>query len=281
MDFLGGQELLQRQSRRISRSVRAVSLRDNRGEIVSHSRSKSGADLSVIIACFNEEYTITPMIRDTILELDQTYPGTFELIVVDDGSEDNTLRAAEESAVSYSNVRVIHLSKNGGKGNAVREGFLRSTGDIVCLIDGDHEISPEQIAPAVQTLAQNDYDILIGSKRHRKSHVDYPARRRMLSFAYHLFVQILLGLKVSDSQVGLKVFRRGTLETTLPDVSIKRFAFDIELLTLAHEQGFRIGEIPVEINFMQRYGSNVDLKAILHMFLDTLRVFYRRRIAAQ
>jgi hypothetical protein len=119
--------------------------------------------------------------------------------------------------------------------------------------------------------------VVIGSKFHPESRVEYPRLRRIYSFIYFLLVRALFGLPVRDTQTGIKLFKREVLEHVLPRVLVKRFAFDLELLANAHHFGYKITEAPVEVNF-KRVCSRLRLPAVWNVFLDTLAIFYRMRI---
>ena len=119
-------------------------------------------------------------------------------------------------------------------------------------------------------------DIVIGSKRHPQSVVDYPFQRRVVSRLAQILAKLLFSLNVTDTQVGLKVFRRDVLEKAMPLVLVKRYAFDIELLALAHHFGFKIVEAPV--NLKLKFSTAASPGSIYNCLMDALAVFYRLRI---
>jgi hypothetical protein len=132
-------------------------------------------------------------------------------------------------------------------------------------------------------------DIIVGSKRHPVSRVDYTNLRKVYSFGYQMIILFLFRLKVKDTQVGLKVFRREILEKVLPRLLVKQYAFDIELLAVSRYLGFnRIYEAPVDLVFaaseskiISEGGSSLLLftnKFVRNMMHDTLAVFYRMYI---
>lgn len=124
-------------------------------------------------------------------------------------------------------------------------------------------------------------DIIVGSKRHPVSKVQYPWPRKILSWGYQLLVRILFGLNIKDSQVGLKLYRREVLEDVLPRILVKEFAFDIEILAVAyHLRYVRIYEAPVELSFtgFSSITSKNFWRIIFQTLWDTLAVFYRLRI---
>jgi glycosyltransferase involved in cell wall biosynthesis len=197
---------------------------------------------------------------------------------VDDGSSDGTGEIAQIIASTIPEVLVVRIPENGGKGAALRKAFGRTKGTLICFLDGDLDIHPEHIAPFVRILEADSVHVVIGSKRHPRSQIDYPMERRLLSRAYELLVRMLFGFKVQDTQAGIKVFRREVLENILPLGLVKQYAFDMELLVLTHRAGYRITEAPIKMRFREKYGSEVSLRAILRMFLDTLGVFYRLNV---
>lgn len=234
--------------------------------------------LSVLMPCRDEANIVERSITDTVNTLRRWYGGSFEIILIDDGSIDGTYQRAQALIDGIPELRVLRISTNGGKGNALRKAFERTSGSVVCFLDGDLEIEANHITPYVRLLEAQFADIVVGSKRHPQSQIDYPWERRVLSAAYQLFVRALFGLKVRDTQAGIKAFRREVLEQVLPLGLVKRYAFDAELLVLAHKLGYRIVEMPIQMKFREKYGSGVSLKAIHQMFLDTLGVFYRLHV---
>ena len=106
--------------------------------------------------------------------------------------------------------------------------------------------------------------------------IKYPFTRRILSSGYQHIIKYLFGLELCDTQVGLKVFKKEVLNKILPKVIVKKFAFDLEVLVLAHKYGYKIKEVPTKIDF--KLGSTVSPRAIIRIFLDTLSIFYRLKI---
>lgn len=206
-----------------------------------------------------------------------------ELICVVDGKVDKTFKKASEFAKKYDNVKTVGYDTNKGKGYAVRFGMCQSHGDIVGFIDAGMDLNPNGLAILLEHFEWYNADIIVGSKRHPVSKVYYPWQRRILSMGYQLLVFLLFGLKVRDTQAGMKFFKREVLEKVLPRLLVKAFAFDVEILAVANYLGFnRIYEAPIDIAL--RFGgtstitSQKFLRTVLAMLLDTLAVFYRLRI---
>jgi glycosyltransferase involved in cell wall biosynthesis len=216
-------------------------------------------------------------LREAVIETMKELKGLdHEIIIINDGSKDNTLEVAKELSESFRNVRVVSYSRNRGKGYALKKGFEKSNGEIIVFFDADLDIPPSQIKRFLKAL-QNGYDVVIGSKYLPGARVMYSEKRRLFSIWYRTLVKILLKLDVSDTQVGLKVFRREVLERVFPKILVKKYAFDVELLTVINMYGYKIRELPVKIEH-KHFNSSVNYKAILRMFIDTMAVFYRKNI---
>lgn len=238
--------------------------------------------LSVIVPAYREEKTIVGDVRRIISVLDQIRYN-YEVIVVVDGLVDATFRKAKALEKKVRGLQVIGYEDNKGKGYAVRFGVARCRGDVIATMDAGMELNPNGISMCLEHFEWYKADIIVGSKRHPASKVNYTWQRRILSFGYQLLVLILFGLKVRDTQVGLKLYRRKVLQKVMPRLLVKRYAFDIELLAVAHSLGFtRIYEAPVELKFNFKGISILNRhylgKTVLNMLVDTLAVFYRLKI---
>lgn len=232
-------------------------------------------ELSVIVPAYNEEGIIAKTIeeiKNTLRDADIDY----EIIVVDDGSEDSTYLVVKECFSKDPRIIVVR-KENGGKGSAIKYGFKFTRGKYVGFIDADLEIHPRYIVKLLVELIDNNSDVAIGSKRVRGANFRYKnPLRRVLSRAYFLMVQTLFNLPVKDTQVGIKLFKRSVFEDVLKRVTCKRYAFDLELIVVTNLLGYKISEIPVVIEFRKK--NRIKIKDIWKMLLDTLGIYYRARI---
>jgi glycosyltransferase involved in cell wall biosynthesis len=203
--------------------------------------------------------------------------GDFEIIISDDGSTDGTYEAALEISRKENRVKVVETRPNAGKGWALRKGASAARGDLIGFLDADLDLHAEQFAGLYEIMRREGADAVIGSKRHPESKLEYPRSRRIISFAYYALVRILFGLGLTDSQTGIKLFKREALLAVLPQLVVKRFAFDIELLLNLHRRGFKIAEAPVTIQF-KRPLSRITPGEGFATIRDTLAVFYRLRV---
>jgi dolichol-phosphate mannosyltransferase len=227
--------------------------------------------LSLIVPAYKAGEYIAANVR-TIVRTLETLGRTFELIVVCDGGSDGTAECAD---VGDERVRVLAYAEHEGKGGAICHGIAAAGGRLVGWLDADLDIDPEVILRAVLALESEPVDAVVGSKRVRESQVDYPLRRRVYSTAYQLLVRALFRVKVRDTQVGAKVFRREMLDTVAPLLLIKRYAFDLEVLAVGAEFGFdRVREIPIRLDY-RFTGTGINWQAVNRMFVDTLAIAYR------
>ena len=243
-----------------------------------------GHFLSIIIPAYKAENFIAQNLRKVQKVMDQTrYP--YEIICVVDGNVDRTMEEAQKVVAKYPDkIQVIGYSMNMGKGHAVRFGMAKAKGDIIGFIDAGVELNPNGLSMLLEHFEWYKADIIVGSKRHPASKVIYPWQRKILSFGYQMIVRILFGLKVRDTQVGMKFFRREVLEKVLPRIVVKTFAFDVEILSVANYLGYkRIYEAPIEMRMQFKGGvstiaSKGFIKTAWLMLWDTAAVFYRLRI---
>lgn len=233
--------------------------------------------LSVVVPAYRQEKTIVEDIKN-IWKVLEKMRYDYELIVVVDGMVDKTYQQVKK--LQGEKIKVFGYKTNKGKGYAVRYGMARTKGDLIAFIDAGMDIDPNGLAMILEHMEWYGADIIVGSKRHPASQVDYPLLRKVYSIGYQILIWLLFGLKVKDTQTGLKIFKRKVLEKVLPRLLVKRFAFDVELLAVARRLGFkRIYEAPIKINPEQfKFTSTIKFKTIWEMLIDTLAVFYRLNI---
>lgn len=233
--------------------------------------------LSVIVPVYKQEKTIKQDLKNIQKALEQIRYD-YEVIAVIDGKVDRSFSEAKK--IKSAKINAIGYQDNHGKGYAVRYGMARAKGDPVVFIDAGMEIDPNGIAMLLEHMEWYNADIIVGSKRHPASLVNYPFQRRIISFFYQFFVRLFTGLNVRDTQAGLKIFRRQVLEKVLPRLLVKRYAFDLEMLTVAHQLGFRrIFEAPIKLEYNFKDATHAttynEMKKAL---IDTLAIIYRLRI---
>jgi len=228
--------------------------------------------LSIIMPMYNS--------RDIIRNLEEAEKALkkvisdYEIILVDDGSTNGCYEEAKK--YKSKKIKIVGYKKNIGKGNAIKYGFNFVTGDYVAFVDAGRDLNPHQLKDFLKVMRENNCDIVVGSKRHAKAKVHYPLMRKFMSRTYQIINKILFDLKVKDTQVGMKLFKRNILEKIMPKIAIKRFAFDLELLVLANKQRFKIREVPIRMRY--KFGSTINPAAVFWILLDTAAIFYRDKI---
>ena len=226
--------------------------------------------LSFVVPAYNE----SAYIETALISLDDMVKPKkllYEVVVVDDGSKDDTLSKAREYANRNEHVKIITYNKNRGKGHAIQAGFMQTTGDVVVFVDSDRDIDVSIISSYVEALKHGD--IAIASKWHPDSVVEMPMVRKVMSHSFNVLVRLLVGIPFKDTQAGLKAMRREAFENIFPKLTVKRYAFDVELLAVAKFYGLKVVEMPTRLNIE----SSFKFKDVLKMFMDLLGIAYRLR----
>lgn len=236
--------------------------------------------LSFVIPAYKQEKTIVKDISrlDNVLS---SLPYNYEIIVVVDGFEDQTYEKISSQQLKIKNLSTLGYEKNKGKGFALKYGVEKAEGDVIGFIDAGMDLEPSEIPIILDIMEWNNADIVIGSKLHPESKVNYPFIRKILSLGYRALTRVLFGFKVKDTQVGLKLFKRKVAKDVFSKIIVKRFAFDIEVLAVAYKLGYtKIYEAPIKLNFsgVSSITSSSFWKVIFWMLWDTAAVFYRLKI---
>jgi glycosyltransferase involved in cell wall biosynthesis len=229
-------------------------------------------DLTLVVPYYNPG----PALRDTVERAVAVLRGTgisFEVVTVSDGSTDGSeasLQGLDPDVV----VQVV--LPHAGKGNAVRAGLARGRGRYLGFIDADGDVPPELLADFVALVEAHHPDVVLGSKRHPASEVVYPVARRLYSWGYQQLVRALFHLDVRDTQAGIKLVRREVLVEVLPRMQEQGYAFDLEMLVIARQLGYRdLLEAPVRIGI--RFTSTVSRRVVVEMLRDTFSIWWRMR----
>lgn len=228
---------------------------------------------SIIVPVLSESF-IYGVIKRLEAEFTKTNQDWEVVCVFDSGLEKS---ASELKLTHLPHVRpLFYPMKRFGKGFALCYGFNQSSGSRIFFWEGNFSISPKQLLLYLALMDVVDADIVIGSKRHPLSYVYYTPLRHLYSRVYQLLVKILFGLNVTDTQVGLKLYKRKVLNEVIPQIIIKNWGFDLEILVVAHTLGFkRIIEAPIEIK--RHYtGKKVSFDYTSNLLKDTLAIFYRK-----
>lgn len=237
--------------------------------------------LSVVIPAYNEAENIRNNLF-TVCEIISRYTDDFELVPVNDGSSDGTeeeLRLASQDERFGSRINIVSYQPNRGKGGAIKAGVTAARGDIIGFLDADLDISPDHITTYLEHMNQTGADIVIGSKMHPESKLEYPLARKFFSWGYYIMLKMIFGLNVKDTQTGVKLFRADLIKEIAPMLRVSGYAFDIEILALAADRKARIDSMPVSIEFTRKESfGRIKISDIVRMFTDTLGIWWNLRI---
>lgn len=242
-------------------------------------QQRRGNLLSVIVPTYGQDKTIFADIKN-IQGVLEKIRFDYELIIVIDGEKDNKTKN-KIAPLAGGKVKILSYKINNGKGYAVRYGMVHAQGDYIAFIDAGGDLNPNGLSMLLEHMEWYNADIIIGSKLHPVSKVIYPFSRRVLSFFSRIWIWLLFGLKVRDTQTGMKIFKKEVVEKVLPRLLVKKFAFDIEILAVSRHLGFkRIFEAPIELeyNFQSTITNKNFISILFHTFVDTLAIFYRLNI---
>jgi dolichyl-phosphate beta-glucosyltransferase len=228
--------------------------------------------VSIIMPVYNGEDSISIVLEKLIQIIKPTYP-QYEIIVVDDGSSDDTADIIMREQIKLEpHMCAISYKPNRGKGFAIRQGIMRSTGNTVMYIDSDLDISIDTITDFIEEV--ENYDIVIASKAHALSIVNRSASRKYLSNLFNLFVRTAVGVHIRDTQSGLKAGKGELLRSIFKTMFVDRYAFDVELLAIASGLNLKIKEMPV----IMKIDKGFKLLDIVRMLSDIVIISYRFRM---
>ena len=228
--------------------------------------------LSVIIPAYNEEKRLP----QTLAEIDkylgrQKYES--EIIVVDGGSSDRTSEVVQSLTSGMKNLKLIEVKGCAGKGQAIKEGMFQAQGEFRLFTDADNSTSLDQIEKMWPEFKKG-FDIVIGSRDIKGAVLDPPQpflRKIILGGGFKLLRKIIIDFwSISDTQCGFKLFSARAAQDIFPRLTILGFSFDVEVLVLARELGYKFKEVP--IRWINDPESKVKPKHIIKMLWEMIKI---------
>jgi dolichyl-phosphate beta-glucosyltransferase len=228
--------------------------------------------LSIVIPAYNEEKRLPK----TLIEINnylskQDY--SYEIIVVNDGSKDQTAQETKKIMPVVKNLKLIDNKKNQGKGAVVKQGMLAAQGDYRLFTDADNSTSIDQVEKMWPEF-EKGFDLVIGSRDVKGAVLDPPQpwlRNALLGKGFKLYRKLIVGLwKIQDTQCGFKCVSSKAAQDIFPKCVIDRFAFDPEILILAQKRKYKIKEIPIE--WKNDLESKVNFKSMIKMAIDMIQI---------
>ncbi len=235
---------------------------------------ETAPELSIVIPAYNEEHRLRPTLEAVTAWLRERGT-THEILVVDDGSRDGTVRVAEEFAREHAWVRILRLPVNRGKGAAVRAGFAESRSARVLLSDADLSTPIEELIPLASAL-ENGADLAIASRGLASSNlvVRQAWYREYMGKTFNFLVRLITGIPHRDTQCGFKLLHGSLARELAAEMREDGFAFDVELILLTRSRGLTVREVPV--TWINKLNSRVSpVTDSLRMLLALPRILRR------
>ncbi|HUK82546.1 MAG TPA: dolichyl-phosphate beta-glucosyltransferase [Verrucomicrobiae bacterium] len=235
--------------------------------------------LSVVIPAYNEEQRLKRFVPG-IVEFLESKNKPFEIIVVDDGSQDGTAAVARELSESFPMLRHIHLSPNRGKGGAVKAGMLDARGKFVLFADADQSTPISEVDKLLPKLERDGYDMAIGSRSVPGAEVEQPQvwYRALAGKLFGVGTRLLCIRGFHDTQCGFKVMKREVAKQVFARVTSNTAIFDIEMLIVATREGCRVAELPVHWVHDPDTRIPYNLRRALRIWAELFRIRRAQRI---
>ena len=224
-------------------------------------------EISIVFPAYNEAERL-PLYLERLIFYCNNSKKTYEIIIVDDGSRDNTIESIESYKKQFNNLHTIRYDNNRGKGYAVKKGLFESSGEICVFLDADGSVPPEEIEKNLHYIVEEGYDIFAGSRvpQNKDQVLRIKWYRKLIGKIFNFFVHIFLFENIKDTQCGFKMFKKEIVEPLFSRCHLEGFGFDVEVLYLAYKMGYRIKEGPVSWHHVD--GTKLNL------FTDSVKMFF-------
>lgn len=232
-------------------------------------------EVSAVLPVYNDREALMTAVPQSLEVLEAIAPGSFELIVAEDGSSDGSAEFVGEWEAREPRVRLMHSDERLGRGRALNRAFAGAKGSIVCYYDVDLATDMQHLAELIGAV-RDGYDIVTGSRLLPKSDITRSGGREIASRGYNMLVRTVLGSSLHDHQCGFKAFRRDRLLDLLPAVSADHWFWDTEVLVRAQKRGYRVREFPVR--WRQGPGTTVRRKDVVEMGSAVIALWWRLHV---
>jgi len=252
-----------------------MSKKKNKGKTPSKpiSPQRYNGTISLVIPCYNEAGRLGHLLK-TLKSFDQKWTSPLEIILVDDGSTDDTAKIIEEKfPTNFSgdtSFNFVKLPQNEGKGGALKAGVTVATGDHILTLDADMATRPQELRKWLAKLPKKTFNtnqILIGSREHADSQVEAQGIRRLAGWIFNFFIQLFTNLNLRDTQCGFKLYPKAAAQKLFGDLKSNGWAHDVELLYRGKLAGYEIQSMPVKWDAMD------DSK--INLLTDSIKMFWQ------
>ncbi|MEM7106191.1 MAG: glycosyltransferase [Bacteroidota bacterium] len=242
-------------------------------------KNKYNGRLSIVIPCYNESDRVRPLF-EAMKSFDERWKIPYELIVVDDGSKDESVSKIKSAfpgdCKNLDHFEMIEFKENAGKGSALKSGVAAASGDHILTIDADMSSIPSELLNWVNRLPGNTFpenEILIASREHADSKVEGPASRKFVGWVFNFIIQLFTSLNLKDTQCGFKLYPASIAKRLFSNLKIGGWAHDVELLYKADLEGIRINSLPVTWKHVE--GTKIRVaRDSFRMFMQTLMISF-------
>ena len=226
---------------------------------------------SIIVPAYNEEKRITNFLDD-LLKFSESNLKNYEIIFVDDGSTDNTLKVIKNKIKNKEHIKIISYAKNQGKGEAVRRGVLAANGEKILFIDADGSIHPNQIPILLEKLG--NYDVVVGDRSSKESKIKITFLRKATGVLFNIYVKRLFHTETRDNLCGFKGFKKKVAKDLFSDLISKRWLFDVELFYKIKKRKYSLYKLPFEWEYRgeSKIGIFEPFKMLFQLILLRLRL---------
>jgi glycosyltransferase involved in cell wall biosynthesis len=213
-----------------------------------------------------------PIVVEKAIDFFSKHAEDYEIIIIEDGSPDNTAKVCDELAKKYSKVRVIHHKKNLGYGASLRDGFKYANKfPYVCFTDGDNQYDVYDFKKMLPLL--NRYDLIMGVRAHNANNTS----RKFISWYYNFLVRVLFGVKFKDMSAALRIVKREAIDKI--NITTKGPFTPAEIIVKLHKLGYKIGTVPIS-SYPRMHGKSTSLKPknVIKTILEMLKVFIQIKL---
>jgi len=230
-------------------------------------------EISIVIPAYNEE----SVIGGTLDEVSEYLEGRgldYEIILVSDGSADNTEKIARSKSALNKRIKVLSNGRNMGKGFSVKKGCLSASGEVIAFTDSDLSYPISEVEKPLKMIRSRAADVAIGSRTVTGARivVHTSPLRKVMSMVFNLFVRLIAIKGIGDTQCGFKAFSRDAVKDIFSLQTMRGFSFDVELIYIAKKLGFKVGEFPIVWAKSAKSSSVNPVSDSLAMFLDIIKI---------
>jgi len=230
-------------------------------------------ELSIVIPAYNEADVIGGTLDEVSGYLEERGLD-YEIILVSDGSTDNTEKIALSKSALNKRIKVLVNERNMGKGFSVKKGCLAASGDVIAFTDSDLSYPISEVEKPLKMIRSNAADVAIGSRTVRGARIAVHTSplRKVMSMVFNLFVRLIAIKGIGDTQCGFKAFSHSAVKNIFSLQTMRCFSFDVELIYIAKKLGYKVREFPIVWAKSAESSSVNPVSDSIAMFLDIIKI---------